>query len=132
MLFDRQLKVLEDLVGLGLAVGADLLLGDDFHGVAGTRFHADVAARRFDLERAAWLDREGLFNRPFDLGVENDRGGKKPPDSDDKREMEFHDWKAGLQHREPAGAPKVTDNLYRRQDSASGGTPRASSLRLTA
>ena len=96
LLLDRQLEILEHLVRLGLAVGADLFLRNDLHRVAGARLHADVAARRFDLERAARLNREGLLNRPFNLGIEDKRGGKKPPDSDDQREMEFHDWKAGL------------------------------------
>ena len=77
-------------------LGADLLLRHDLDRVAGTRLHADVAAGGFDLERAARLDGESLFDRAFDGGVKEHGGGKEPPETNDQREVDFHDKKAAV------------------------------------
>ena len=99
LLLEGQCQVFEHLVRLGVGRGLDPFLHLDLHRVAGTGLDLDAAPAGFNAERAGRLDRKGLFDRAFDLGLENSWGGTEQPDADKNKQVGFHDGKNRLSGR---------------------------------
>ena len=108
VLFDRQLEFLEQRVRLGLAAGADLFPGGDFHDIVSRGRDADFAALGLEAERAAGLNRKGLFDHPLNFGVSGAEKRRQQSDGDEETGAGFH----GQGGQEPAVAAQSYSDFF--------------------